>query len=81
VADPESPVGLEEMMDALHNPSHPVWGLARVVFVLVALTVTLTISASEFDITELQTIGVMFAAVAGAEWLPKLLPRKSEEGK
>ena len=69
------------MMDALHNPSHPFWGFARVVVVLTALTVTLAISASEFDITELQTIGVMFGAVAGAEWLPKLLSRKTEDPK
>lgn len=62
-------------VDAFHNPNHPIWGLARIGLVLTALTVTLALSASHFDSTEIQTIGIMFGTVVGAEVLPKFLPK------
>jgi hypothetical protein len=55
------------------NATHPIWALARLTVVMVALTIILALTAQRFDNTELQTILWMFLAVAGAEGIGQVV--------
>jgi hypothetical protein len=55
------------------NATHPIWALARLTVVIVALTTILAMTAQRFDNTELQTILWMFLAVAGAEGIGQVV--------
>ena len=58
------------MTNPIHNSTHPVWSLLRLVVMVTGLTLVLWLSASEFDNTELQTIIGMFLIGGAAEGLP-----------
>ena len=52
---------------SIHDPRHPLWSFLRLMVVLVSLTLILVVQASEFDNTELNTIGLMFVTMATYE--------------
>jgi len=47
---------------AIKDPSHPLWSITRLVIYMGALTFLLWLNASNFDVTELRTIVLMFLA-------------------
>jgi len=61
---------------AISDPKHPIWPLARLVVMVVALTVVLSITASQFDQTELITIMTMFLFGASSEGLTQFVQRR-----
>ena len=54
---------------------HPIWALARLIVVMIALTIILALTAQRFDNSELQTILWMFLAMAGAEGIGQMVSR------
>lgn len=60
------------MTNPIHDASHPVWALARLTIVLIALGVILYLTADSFDNTELMTLLSMLFVLAGVE-LPAFL--------
>lgn len=44
-------------MSSLHDPKHPVWGLAKFAMVMIGLTFVLYTNAQSFDANELRIIG------------------------
>ena len=64
----------------MRDASHPIWSLARLVVLMVTLTVTLMLTASQFDGTEIRTIVVTFVAGAGVEGVGQFLRSKSDRG-
>lgn len=65
-----------EGLAAMYEPNHPVWNLARLCVLMIALTLILWMTASRFDATELRTIILTFIAAAGVEALSRVLPNK-----
>ena len=47
--------------------NHPVWGFARLVVVMLTLSITLFLTATNFDKTEVQAIIILFLVAAGVE--------------
>jgi len=59
---------IEGASTAFGKPAnHPVWGFARLVVVMLTLSITLFLTASNFDKTEVQTIIITFLVAAGVE--------------
>ena len=52
--------------------NHPIWSLARLGLLMIALTVILWLTAHSFDKTELQTIIVTFMAAGSIEGAVRL---------
>ena len=66
----------EGVSSAFGKPAnHPVWGFARLALVMLVLTITLYLTASNFDKTELNVIIGGFLASAGVESLTGILGR------
>ena len=57
----------------LHDVSHPLWPLLRLVVMMVALTIILKSFATTFDATEIKTICIMFFIAAGTEGTTSLV--------
>ena len=64
----------------LHDPNHPIWALARLIVMMVALTVVLKFQAQNFDKTEIQTIITMFVVAGGVEGVTTLFSRMKGGG-
>jgi len=59
------------------SPYHPIWDIVRLIVFFIGLTVVLAVSASEFDHTELATIGTMAGIAGGYEGLMKWLKSRA----
>lgn len=60
----------------MQSADHPIWSLLRLVVLMLTLTFTLWINASNFDDTEIRTIIWVFMAAAGTEGMSQLLRRR-----
>lgn len=61
------------------DPGHPIWRLMRLVILMVTLCTVLYFSASKFDYTEVQSIILIFAAMAGIEGISMLIPTGNKD--
>lgn len=60
----------------MHESNHPIWSLARFGLAVVAVTVVLSINASDFDETEIKTITEIAILVGGYEGAAAFFNRK-----
>lgn len=51
----------------MNDPRHPIWGLARLVILMLVLTSILYFNASDFDATEIKTLVQYFLAAVSLE--------------
>jgi len=51
----------------MNTPSHPIWKLASLAVIMLALVVILWLNAEKFDITELRAILAFFGVIVGKE--------------
>ena len=51
----------------MNNPAHPIWGLLRLIILMMVLTTILYFNASDFDATEIKTLTQYFLAAASLE--------------
>ena len=64
----------------LSDPEHPIWSAVRYACYLTAITVVLYSNASDFDVTEVNSIMLIGAAMAGFETLTQFLKWRAENG-
>lgn len=64
------------MTNPIHDPTHPIWPLLRLIVMMVSLTIVLYLSASNFDNSELKTILTMFLIGGGIEGVGTLFRGK-----
>ena len=51
----------------MNSPGHPFWAVLRFALLMTAMCVTLWLTASDFDATEVRTIATMFLAAGATE--------------
>lgn len=59
------------------NPNHPIWACVRFCVGIIAVTVVLWSNASDFDITEAQSIATIAALLGGGLWGERKLFQQS----
>lgn len=57
------------------DANHPLWALARLAIMMLALTAVLYVTAAKFDETEMKTIVYVFLFAAGVEGVPQVIGR------
>lgn len=60
----------------MKDAKHPIWSLARLIVLMIALVITLWLNASHFDETELRSIITMFIAASGVEGISQFFARR-----
>jgi len=66
------------MTKFLDNPKHPIWSLIRLAIIMVPLSIMMFLNATNFDDTEIKTIGGMLLVACGAEGLQSYLQREKQ---
>ncbi len=62
----------------MSDPNHPIWPIVRLTILMTALTITLWLTASNFDYTEIRTIIITFLFAGTSEGVLKAYQQRSK---